>query len=145
VVPGYGPPDTAVLSQAHPRIRRGRFDDGSAFPAHHATWKVPSRRRSPGGDRFDRGPETVASKQPAFFCELPPGDTDVNWRVETQTTLVELQWFDADGNVIAQTTVTPTRQMHMTFTQPTPSGAVEVGVSYADASGVYAVGGMVCQ
>jgi hypothetical protein len=87
----------------------------------------------------------VAAKQPAFFCEVPPGDTNVDWRGEPQTTLVELQWFDVDGNMIAQTTVTPTRRMGMTFTQPTPSGAVEFGVSYSDASGVYAVGGMVCQ
>ena len=90
-------------------------------------------------------PEPVAAKKPEFFCKLAPGKTYVNWRNETQATRIDLGWSDVDGNVIAQWTLNPSEDRHFTFKEKTPAAAVDFGVAYYDASGQYAVGGMVCQ
>jgi len=91
------------------------------------------------------GPGPVEAKKPGFFCKLAPGNTYVNWRNETQATRIELGWFDADGTVIAQQTLNPSEERHFTFKEKTLAAAVEFGVAYFDATGLYAVGGMVCQ
>jgi hypothetical protein len=90
-------------------------------------------------------PGPAAAKKPAFFCKLAPGDSYVSWRDESRATRVDLGWGDADGNQIAQQTLITSEQRHSTFKTDTPAGAVEFGVAYSDATGVYAVGGMVCQ
>jgi hypothetical protein len=90
-------------------------------------------------------PEPVAAKKPGFFCKLAPGKTYVNWRNETQATQIDLAWSDAEGNVIAQRTLKPSVERHFTVKERTPAAAVDFGVAYYDSTGVYAVGGMVCQ
>lgn len=91
-------------------------------------------------------PTSVAAKRAAFFCESAPGDTYVRLRGGTDTARVEFGWSDANGTVIAQRTIFPKGKRGFRYSEPTPAGAVEFGVSYYDASGVaYAVGGMVCQ
>jgi len=86
----------------------------------------------------------VAAKKPAFHCALPPGDTTVSWKGDRQTTQLDLEWFDENGVSFTRTTVTPTKEMHFQYSQPTPAGAVEFGVTYSDETGPFAVGGMVC-
>ena len=90
-------------------------------------------------------PGPVEARKPGFFCKLAPGKTYVNWRNETQATRIELGWFDAEGNVIVQRTLHPSEERHPTFKEKTPAAAVDFGVAYYDASGPYAVGGMLCQ
>ena len=85
------------------------------------------------------------ARKPAFFCELAPGDSYVTWQRDRRATLIEFGWSDEDGNVIAQRSVIPTRHGPFTYKEATPPGATDFGVRVSDASGVYAVGGRVCQ
>jgi hypothetical protein len=90
-------------------------------------------------------PGPAAAKKPAFFCKLAPGDSYVSWRDESRATRVDLGWSDADGNPIARQTLIMSEQRRSRFKTDTPAEAVDFGVAFYDATGVYAVGVMVCQ
>jgi hypothetical protein len=89
-------------------------------------------------------PWAAAKPAAAVTCSVFPGDSSVSWRSNPKTTSVELQWFDDAGNVISDVTIVVTKAMHSRYSQQTPEGATELGASFSDANGVYAVGGLVC-
>jgi hypothetical protein len=90
-------------------------------------------------------PGPAAAKKPAFLCKSAPGHTYVTWRDESRATRIDLAWGDGDGNPISEQTLITSEERHSTFKTDTPAGAVEFGVTFYDATGAYAVGGMVCQ
>ena len=68
-------------------------------------------------------------------CELFPGDTTVRWQsVRDEVSTVEIGWFDADGQQIAQTTIV-VQQGRPFHAQQTPAGAVEFGAGFFDDAG----------
>ncbi len=87
---------------------------------------------------------SAAKPAPAATCGLYPGESSVTWRSYPKTTSVELQWFDANGALISAITIVPTKAMRGAYSQQTPSGAAEFGVSFSDGGGVFAVTGLVC-
>jgi hypothetical protein len=88
-------------------------------------------------------PAMAARPAPAWSCALSPGDSTVSWRAYPKTTNIEIEWFDATGNVIASTTVVPSAGKPV-YSQPTPVGAVEAGFHFFDATGEFGVGGGTC-
>lgn len=87
---------------------------------------------------------SAAKPAPAATCALNPGDTAVSWKSYPRTTSVDIEWFDADGNLISAVAIIPTKAMHSMYTQQTPAGTAEFGVSFSDASGEFGVTGGGC-
>jgi hypothetical protein len=96
-------------------------------------------------------PATAAKPLPAFGCALNPGDTTVRWAGYPATTMVVINWIgaadpndpEAPPTVVATQTVIVGKGRPI-FSQPTPAGAVEVGVHFFDATGEFGVAGGTC-
>jgi hypothetical protein len=86
----------------------------------------------------------ASAKPKSGICSLYPGDTNLSWKSAPQTTSIDLNWVDADGNVVSAITIVPTKAMHYRYSQQTPIGAAEFGATFSDASGPFAVTGLVC-